>query len=148
MSYKLIENELIDFIRIAATYAGGITHVKRIVDLAGLHHVRTGFHGAPSHSPICMAAHAHLNAWAPNFGIQEYLVLGTVECDALFPTEHKMEKGLMYVTLQALELILMNKRRVDIATNLAAILSFVCRTEHSGTIEHTCTFVDLAQPQK
>jgi len=31
---KLIENELIDFIRIAATYAGGITHVKRIVDLA------------------------------------------------------------------------------------------------------------------
>ena len=40
---KLIENELIDFIRVAVTYAGGITHVKRIVDLAGLHHVRTRF---------------------------------------------------------------------------------------------------------
>ena len=86
---KLIENELIDFIRVAVTYAGGITHVKRIVDLAGLHHVRTGFHGAPSHSPLCMAAQAHLNAWAPNFGIQEYLVLGTPECDALFPSEHR-----------------------------------------------------------
>ena len=31
---RLIENELIDFIRVAVTYAGGITHVKRIVDLA------------------------------------------------------------------------------------------------------------------
>ncbi len=95
---KLIENELIDFIRVAVTYAGGITHVKRIVDLAGLHHVRTGFHGAPSHSPLCMAAQAHLNAWAPNFGIQEYLILGTPECDALFPSEHRMAGGLMYVS--------------------------------------------------
>ena len=95
---KLIENEVIDFIRVAVTYAGGITHVKRIVDLAGLHHVRTGFHGAPSHSPICMAAHAHLNAWAPNFGIQEYLVLGTAECDALFPSEHRLDNGSFYVS--------------------------------------------------
>jgi mannonate dehydratase len=95
---KLIEQELIDFIRVAVTYAGGITHVKRIVDLAHLHHVRTGFHGAPSHSPICMAAQAHLNVWAPNFGIQEYLVLGTPECDALFPSEHKLENGMFYVS--------------------------------------------------
>ncbi len=95
---KLIENELIDFIRVAATYAGGITHVKRIVDLAAIHHVKTGFHGAPSHSPLCMAAHAHLNAWAPNFGIQEYLVLGTPECDALFPSNHHMTNGLMHVS--------------------------------------------------
>jgi len=94
----MIEEELIDFIRVSVTYAGGITHVKRIVDLAGLHNVRTGFHGAPSHSPISMAAQAHINAWAPNFGIQEYLVLGTEECDALFPSEHKMENGMFYVS--------------------------------------------------
>ncbi|MCF2871164.1 D-galactonate dehydratase family protein [Octadecabacter sp. G9-8] len=94
----LIQEELIDFIRVAVTYAGGITHVKRIVDLAGLHHVKTGFHGAPSHSPISMAAQHHLNAWAPNFGIQEYLVLGTPECDALFPSDHKMENGMVYVS--------------------------------------------------
>lgn len=95
---KLIEEELIDFIRVAVTYAGGITHVKRIIDLAGLHNVRTGFHGAPSHSPISMAAQHHLNVWAPNFGIQEYLVLGTEECDALFPSAHKLEDGLFYVS--------------------------------------------------
>ncbi|WP_223296083.1 enolase C-terminal domain-like protein [Thalassobium sp. R2A62] len=94
---KLIENELIDFNRVAVTCAGGITHAKCIVDLAGLHHVRTGFHGAPSHSPISMAAQHHLNAWAPNFGIQEYLVLGVAECDALFPSEHVMENGMVYV---------------------------------------------------
>jgi len=95
---KLIESELIDFIRVAVTYAGGITHVKRIIDLAGLHHVRTGFHGAPSHSPISMAAQAHLNAWAPNFGIQEYLVLGTEECNALFPSDHRLENGMFMVS--------------------------------------------------
>ncbi len=95
---KLIEDELIDFIRIAVTYAGGITHTRRIVDLAGLHNVRTGFHGAPSHSPISMAAQAHLNAWAPNFGIQEYLVLGTPECDALFPSEHHLNGGQFFVS--------------------------------------------------
>jgi mannonate dehydratase len=95
---KLIENELIDFIRVAVTYAGGITSVKRIVDLAGLHHVRTGFHGAPSHSPISMAAQHHLNTWAPNFGIQEYLVLGTPASDALFPSDHAMQDGMVYVS--------------------------------------------------
>ncbi|MBX2838228.1 MAG: D-galactonate dehydratase family protein [Gammaproteobacteria bacterium] len=95
---QLIEQELIDFIRVAVTYAGGITHVKRIVDFAALHHVRTGFHGAPSHSPLCMAAQAHLNTWAPNFGIQEYLVLGTPECDALFPSNHRVEQGMMSVS--------------------------------------------------
>ncbi|MEM7472331.1 MAG: D-mannonate dehydratase ManD [Pseudomonadota bacterium] len=90
---RLIEEELIDFIRVSVTYAGGITHVRRIVDLAALHHVKTGFHGAPSHSPISMAAQAHLNVWAPNFGIQEYLVLGTAASDALFPSRHVVEKG-------------------------------------------------------
>lgn len=95
---KLIEQELCDFIRVAVTYVGGITPAKRIVDLAGMHHVRTGFHGAPSHSPLCMAAQAHLNAWAPNFGVQEYLVLGTPECDALFPSEHRMENGMVHVS--------------------------------------------------
>ena len=95
---KLIEKELVDFIRVAVTYAGGITHVRRIVDLAGQHHVRTGFHGAPSHSPISMAAQAHLNLWAPNFGIQEYLVLGAPACAALFPSDHYVTNGMQHVS--------------------------------------------------
>jgi len=95
---QLIEEELIDFIRVSVTYAGGITHVRRIVELAALHHVRTGFHGAPSHSPLSMAAQGHINAWAPNFGIQEYLVLGTEECAALFPSDHCYKEGLFHIS--------------------------------------------------
>lgn len=95
---QMIEEELIDFIRVSATYAGGITHVRRIVELAALHHVKTGFHGAPSHSPVSMAAQGHLNVWAPNFGIQEYLVLGTPECDALFPSGHFYQDGMFHIT--------------------------------------------------
>ena len=95
---QMIEEELIDYIRVAVTYGGGITHLRRIVDLAAIHNIRTGFHGAPSHSPISMAAQAHLNAWAPNFGIQEYLVLGTPECDALFPSEHHYADGHFHVS--------------------------------------------------
>jgi len=95
---QLIEEELIDFIRVSVTYAGGITHVRRIVELAALHHVRTGFHGAPSHSPISMAAQGHINLWAPNFGIQEYLVLGTKECDALFPSDHYYKDGMFHTS--------------------------------------------------
>lgn len=95
---QIIEEELIDFIRIAVTYAGGITHVRRIIELAGIHHVQTGFHGAPSHSPISMAAQGHLNVWAPNFGIQEYLVLGTKECDALFPSDHHYRDGGFHIS--------------------------------------------------
>ena len=93
---QMIEEELIDFIRISATY--GITHLKKIVDYAAIHNVRTGFHGAPSHSPISMAAQGHLNVWAPNFGIQEYLVLGTPECDALFPSKHYLKNGMFHVS--------------------------------------------------
>lgn len=95
---QMIEEELIDFIRVSVTYAGGITHVKRILEIAARHHVRTGFHGAPSHSPVSMAAQGHINAWAPNFGIQEYLVLGTPECAALFPSDHHYRDGLFHVS--------------------------------------------------
>lgn len=95
---QMIEEELIDFIRVSVAYAGGITHVRRIVELAAIHNVRTGFHGAPSHSPVSMAAQSHINAWAPNFGIQEYLVLGTPECDALFPSEHFYRDGMFHIS--------------------------------------------------
>jgi mannonate dehydratase len=45
-----------------------------------------------------MAAQGHLNIWAPNFGIQEYLVLGTPECDALFPSKHYYQDGMFYIS--------------------------------------------------
>ena len=79
---KLIEMELIDFIQVAVTYAGGITPVKGIVDLAGMHDVRTGFHGVPSHSPISMTAQAHPPAGWNNL---ELLIISFLVMDKIGP---------------------------------------------------------------
>ena len=65
-------------------HAGGITHLRRIADLAALYQVRTGCHGATDLSPVCMGAALHFDIWVPNFGIQEYM-RHTDETDAVFP---------------------------------------------------------------
>ena len=41
----LIQNQLIDYIRCTVVRAGGITHLRRIADLAALYQIRTGCHG-------------------------------------------------------------------------------------------------------
>ena len=46
-------------------HAGGITHLRRIADLAELYNVRTGFHGATDLSPVCMAAALHFDLSVP-----------------------------------------------------------------------------------
>ena len=68
----LITERLIDYIRSTIVHAGGVTHVRRIAELAALYNVRTGFHGANDLSPITMGAALHFGRWAPNFGIQEH----------------------------------------------------------------------------
>lgn len=94
----LIENQLIDYIRMAATHAGGITAMRRIADFAALYNVKTAPHGAPDLSPVCFAAHMHLNIWAPNFGIQEFVGLGNEQSQQIFRHEFKVEKGMAYVS--------------------------------------------------
>ncbi|HKQ16775.1 MAG TPA: D-mannonate dehydratase ManD [Steroidobacteraceae bacterium] len=89
---QLIERQLIDFIRTTIVHAGGITHVRRIADFAHLHQVRTGFHGATDLSPVCMGAALHFDAWAPNFGIQEYM-LHSKETDDVFPHDYVFREG-------------------------------------------------------
>ena len=70
---QLITEQLIDYVRTTVVHAGGITHLRRIFDLAALHQVRTGSHGATDLSPVSMAAAVHLDLAVPNFGIQEYM---------------------------------------------------------------------------
>ena len=70
---QLIEEQLIDYIRTTVVHAGGITHLRRIADLAALYQVRTGCHGATDLSPVCMGAALHFDLWVPNFGVQEYM---------------------------------------------------------------------------
>ena len=90
----LIENQLIDYIRTTVVHAGGITHLRRIADLASLYQVRTGCHGATDLSPVCMAAAVNFGLWVPNFGIQEYM-RHTPETDAVFPHNYWFEAGFM-----------------------------------------------------
>ncbi len=92
---QLIEEQLIDYIRTTVVHAGGITHLRRIADLAALYHVRTGCHGATDLSPICMGAALHFDLWVPNFGIQEYM-RHTEETDAVFPHAYAFNDGFLH----------------------------------------------------
>ncbi len=91
----LIQQQLIDYIRTTVVHAGGITHLRRIADLAALYHVRTGCHGATDLSPVCMGAALHFDSWVPNFGIQEYM-RHTEETDAVFPHSYSFKDGYLY----------------------------------------------------
>ena len=91
----LIENQLIDYIRATVVHAGGITHLRRIADLAALYGVRTGCHGATDNSPVCMGAALHFDTWVPNFGVQE-LMPHSEQTDAVFPHNYRFEKGFMH----------------------------------------------------
>ncbi|ETX15938.1 bifunctional D-altronate/D-mannonate dehydratase [Roseivivax halodurans JCM 10272] len=91
----LIEEQLIDYIRMTSVHAGGITPMRRIADFAGLHNVRTGAHGAMDMSPICLASNIHLGFWVPNFGIQEYSGYSE-ETLEVFPGTWSMADGHLY----------------------------------------------------
>jgi len=88
----LIQNQLIDYIRMSVVGSGGITHLRRVADLAALYQVRTGSHGATDLSPITMGAALHFDTWVPNFGIQEYM-RHTEETDAVFPHTYRFSDG-------------------------------------------------------
>ncbi|MEO8152009.1 MAG: D-mannonate dehydratase ManD [Rhizobacter sp.] len=91
----LIQNQLIDYIRTTVVHAGGITHLRRIADLAAMYQVRTGCHGATDLSPVCMGAALHFDLWVPNFGIQEYM-RHTEETDAVFPHSYTFADGMLH----------------------------------------------------
>ena len=92
---KLIQEQLIDYIRTTVVHAGGITHLRKIAALAEMYQVRTGSHGATDLSPVCMAAALHFDLSVHNFGIQEYM-RHTAETDAVFPHSYRFDDGLMH----------------------------------------------------
>ncbi|MEZ5498756.1 MAG: D-galactonate dehydratase family protein [Steroidobacteraceae bacterium] len=91
----LIQEQLIDYIRATVVHAGGITHLRRIADLAAIYNVRTGCHGATDLSPVCMGAALHFDLWVPNFGIQEYM-RHSAETDAVFPHAYSFADGYLH----------------------------------------------------
>lgn len=128
----LVQNQLIDYIRTTVVHAGGITHLRRIADLASLYQVRTGCHGATDLSPVCMGAALHFDLWAPNFGIQEYM-RHTEDTDAVFPHAYTFDQGMLYPGD-------VPGHGVDIDEKLAARYPYqraylpVNRLQHDGTL--------------
>lgn len=89
---QLITEQLIDYVRTTVVHAGGITHLRRIANLADLYGVKTGCHGATDLSPVTMAAALHFDISVSNFGIQEYMP-HTDETDDVFPHSYRFEDG-------------------------------------------------------
>ncbi|MCA2213148.1 D-mannonate dehydratase ManD [Jidongwangia harbinensis] len=92
---QLITEQLIDYVRTTVVHAGGISHLRRIFDLANLYHVRSGSHGATDLSPVCLAAALHVDVSIPNFGLQEYMA-HTAETDAVFPHTYRFAGGMLH----------------------------------------------------
>lgn len=90
--HQLLKEQLVDYIRSTVLHAGGITHLRRIADLAALYHVKTGCHGATDLSPVTMGSALHFDLWVPNFGIQEYM-RHSPETDAVFPHAYTFADG-------------------------------------------------------
>jgi mannonate dehydratase len=92
---QLIREQLIDYIRTTVVHAGGLSHLRKIAQLAEMYHVRTGSHGATDLSPVCMAGALHFDLSVHNFGIQEYM-RHSPETDRVFPHTYRYEDGFMH----------------------------------------------------
>lgn len=69
---SLIAEQLIDFIRVHISQAGGITAARKLQIFAEQFGVRTAWHGPGDMSPIAHAANIHLDLASANFGVQEW----------------------------------------------------------------------------
>ena len=91
----LIQDRLIDFIRMHISQMGGITSARNVAAFANMYNVRTAWHGPGDTSPVGHAANLHLDLWAPNFGIQEWCRFDELVYD-MFPGLPEVRKGYMY----------------------------------------------------
>jgi mannonate dehydratase len=129
---QLIEEQLIDYIRATVVHAGGITHLRRIADLASLYQVRTGCHGATDLSPVCMGAALHFDLAIPNFGIQEYM-RHTPETDAVFPHTYTFKDGFLHPGEAIGHGVTFDEKRAEQYPYQRAYLP-VNRQAHDGTL--------------
>lgn len=91
----IIQNRLIDFIRVHPSQIGGITPSRNLAIFADVYSVRTAWHGPEDVSPVGHAASLHLDLWAPNFGIQEWYRPSELDY-AMFPGLPVVRDGYLY----------------------------------------------------
>lgn len=91
----LIQDRLIDFIRMHVSQMGGITPARNVAAFAHMYGVRTAWHGPSDTSPVGHAANLHLDLSAPNFGIQEWCRFSEAIYE-IFPGTPEVRNGYMY----------------------------------------------------
>lgn len=91
----LIEERLIDFIRMHVSQMGGITPARKAADLAHLYGIRTAWHGPSDTSPVGHAANLHIDLWTPAFGIQEWYRPSEIDYE-MFPGLPRVIDGYLY----------------------------------------------------
>ena len=91
----LIEERLIDFVRMHISQMGGLTPARDVAIFANMYGVRTAWHGPGDTSPVGHAANLHLDVWHPNFGIQEWYRPSELDYE-IFPGLPVIEDGYLY----------------------------------------------------
>jgi mannonate dehydratase len=91
----LIEEHLIDYLRMHVSQMGGITPARSVALYANVNGVHTAWHGPGDTSPVGHAANLHLDLWAPNFGIQEWCRFNDLVYE-MFPGLPEVRDGYMY----------------------------------------------------
>jgi mannonate dehydratase len=91
----LIQDRLIDFIRVHLSDIGGITPARKLAALCEFFGVRTAWHGPGDVSPVGHAANLHLDLAVPNFGIQEAHRFSD-PCREVFPGTPEIRDGMMW----------------------------------------------------
>ena len=92
----LVNEQLIDFIRMPLVHGGGITHLLKVASFASIYHIQTGFHGPTDVSPVNMAAALHFDTAVNNFGIQEYMPHQDIVHEVFSPN-YRFEKGFLHI---------------------------------------------------
>lgn len=92
---QLIQERLIDFIRVRVSKAGGISSCRKIAALAEVYGVRTAWQEGGDNDPVNQAAAMHLDLAVWNFGIQEDNLFRPEELE-VFPGHAEMKGGFLY----------------------------------------------------
>jgi mannonate dehydratase len=93
--HELISERLIDYIRMAVTHGGGLSHLRKVLSYAEVHQVKAGPHGPSDISPIAMAASLHLGLATSNFGIQEFMGYPD-PVDDVFQADYRFDDGYLH----------------------------------------------------
>lgn len=93
---RAISERWIAYLRCHITQIGGFTPALKLANTAESFGIKTAFHGPGDLSPVGHAAHMHLGALTPNFGIQE-IYLQSEKSDAVFPGSPEIRSGKMQI---------------------------------------------------